>query len=520
MLPTLSIPLDGRINRRDARDRLKVGQVISRENFLVVGNGEIKVNKKVPGSDRVNSTAVGSLFTTGYNYYSNQLSKIFAFENETKKITAFDSNGNTSQALHLPSDQPPAYPCWEEMKISDGNILAVADGKNGIYTYDGNVANNFVKQTDVTLNPVDMIVYLDRLWVIEENSDALNFSVNLDFFDFTDSTDAGVILVGSKRGAKNMKLFVHNETLYIFKDDALFVLEGSTPSEFSVREVFGTLGLAARRGFARTNFGTFMFLGSDFEVWSCAGSQSSLKCLSYDLALAGDFTKDLSPIIDKNHMDQVCATFHNFLFRLSFAEYGANQSSSIPNNLEYIFNTVNETDALTRGNNVSCYIVRDKLPDTQQLITGRSDAGYLMRQYCGLNFDNQSSTQMSVKLQSGFARLKDTENFRFKHIWGDFQVLGATDIPINYFLDTRLAASTSKTVTLKTRGETKAITSFVTVQNQTSVTSRAVAHWAYSKGQSVSFELSFSGRDLDLSLSQFFIDIISKERKRNVQVGV
>lgn len=522
MYPILTISTTGKINRRDPVDRLGKGEVLNRENLMVIGSGNFKVNKKMPGSDRYNSAVYGSLFTSGYQYYSGEVSRTFAFENQNKRIISFDSLGNTTEQIHLPSDLPPVYPCWEEMKISDGNILSVADGKNGIYTYDGNLAGTFQVQAVVTLQPVDMVVYLDRLFVIEEDSDAVNYSKNFDFFNFTDATDAGVFLVGSKRGSKNMKLFTFNETLYIWKQDSLWVLEGRTPSEFQLREVIPNLGLASRRGFAKTNFGTFMFLASDFEVWACSGTQASLKCLSYNIALGGDFTKDLNPIIDRDHTEQICASYQNFKFRLAFGEYGSNQAGILQNNMEYIFDTTNETEYFTRGNNVSCYIIRDKSPDKQVLITGRSDAGYLMFQYRGLNLDNQAvGATMPIKLQTGFIRASDNiQNSRYRKLWGDFQVLGANDISVNYYLDTRLAKSSCKTVSLHSQGEKKSITNFVTIQNQKSITSRAILHWANSSGQSISLELDLNISNLDLSFSDFYTEVIQQERKRSEKVNV
>lgn len=514
-LAELPIELTGRINRRDARDKLAKGEVLFRENMLVEGIGDQKRCKKLPGSDRYSKTDLGGDFTSGYRYYSGNIGKTFAFNNETKKLYFIDELGNETQCVHLPSAHV-AIPCWEEMKIADNNVLYVSDGFNGMYSHDGNIAQTFTKEVAVTLNFVDMVSHIDRMVGFEEDSDAAYISANLDPTNFTSATDSAVFLVGSKRGSKLMRVIKYQNAVYFFKDDSIWVLEGNTLATLTLREVVPNLGLAARWGIALTPT-SIIFLASDFEVYQFNGTLGSLKLLTFNVSLGGDKTKDLNEILNKDRLTQVRACYHNFLFRMSFVETG-----NVICNMEYIFNTTNEIDSFSRGNNVSCYIIYDKSFDKAKLATGRSDgAGYLMYQYRGLNWDNQaSSPSMPVKLFSAFVRPDPTTNMRFKRLWGDIQVLGARGIEVTYYLDTRLARSTSKTVTLTAKGEQKNITNFIRINNQTSITSRAILHFAYSSGQSLCCSLDFDYKDIDLSLSGFFVETIKKSRGRSQFIGV
>lgn len=516
-LPILDIPVTGRINRRDARDKLAKGEVLFRENMLVEGIGKDKRCKKMPGSDRYSATDLGGNYTSGYRYYTGITAETFAFNDYTKKLYFIDENGNESEVQHLPSGQV-AYPVYETVRVSENNIMYISDGFNGMYSYDGNIAHTVQKETAVTLNFVDMIAHLDRLFGFEEDSDAGYFSKNLVPTNFTDSSDAGTFIIGAKRGSKLMRIIKYQNNLYWFKDDSIWILEGTTPSTFSLREVVPNLGLASRRGIAVTPTAIF-FLGSDFEVYQFQGTLGSLKLMTFNIALGGDLSKDLNEIINKDRLSQVSACYHNYLFRMSFVETGETQ-----NKLEYIFNTTNETDSFTRGNNVSCYIVYDKSIDKGKLVTGRSDGvGRLMHQYRGLNWDNQaSSPTMPVKLMSAFVRgAKDKlANFRCKHLWADLQVLGALGIPVDYYLDTRLAKSTSKTVTLSAANEQKNLTNFIRTNNQTSTTSRETLHFNYAMGQSIAFAIDQNLNNQDISLSSFFIDVVEGSRKRSRYIGV
>jgi len=454
-LPIKEISVIGNINRRDLRDMLKKGDVLARENFIVYGIADAKRLKKTPGSDRYTSAEIGTTYTSGYRYYNGNVGKTYAYNDGTKKLYFIDENGIETSVLDVPAvPGTPSYPCFETIRVSGNNVMLFSDGVNPIYTYDGNIGNTFAVGADITTLPVDMLAYLDRIFAFEENSDVLLGSENVTNggspTQFSSATDSFEITIGAKRGSKLMRIVFWLGTVYLFKDDSIWVLEGNTPSSFSVREIVPNLGLAARRGIA-VGRNAIYFLGSDFEVYQFQGTVASLKILTYNIALSGDRSKDLNEIINKGRMPQVSATFHDFLFRMSFVETGETVAK-----MEYLFNTTNETDGFTRGNNVSGYFIYDKTPDFGELKTGRSDVGRIMSQYQGLNWDNDaSSPTMPVKLQSAFIRPNDINNTRFKRIYGDFQVLGAEDLEIGYYLDTRLAKSDRGTVSMDIQGETK-----------------------------------------------------------------
>ena len=460
-------------------------------------------------------------FLSGYRYYNGTFAVTFLYwwDNSLEgRLYHIDNLGNLTLKETLAVSGRP-QPCWEQVKVSGNNLLLFSDGFNGIWSYDGNMGYSWT-QRNTTVSPVWMKIMLDRLFAFEENSDSLLFAVNVtgggEPTNFSDSTDAGEIVIGPRRGSRLQWGIIDNETLYLWKNDSIWVLSGGVPSEFAIREIHPARGTAARHSVIKGE-STVFFLGDDFEFYSFGGSQESTQLISYKMAVSGDFSKDLNPIINKDRMNQVDATYHDFLYRCSIVETGETIQK-----LEYFYDTTNKTDGLTRGNNVSCYIIYDKVPpDKKELYTGRSDAGYLMLQHQGLNWDNDAtSPTMPVKLQTGFLRLDSIIMTRIRRIYGDFQVLGAEQLKVRHFIDGRNATSDSVEVPLEISGEYKNPTTMIRINSQDSFTSRQVMPWARAKGLSHSLKLDFDRNNIDLSFSKFVIEVVRKQRKLRSAVGV
>jgi len=509
----LTIKPIGRINRRNLVTQIGDEEVLMRENLHVIGDKE-KYLKKVPGSIRYNSTSVGSNPVVSiFRYYSkSSLRKNFFFSGGV--LYHIDDSGNTTALISIFS--PIAYPSFSEMRVSGNDTAYFSEGiSTGMYSYDGNSGNTWNKEEAVTQNFVQLLSFLDRLWGFEEDSEDLYFSANLAPTDFTNSTDAGAITIGARRGSKIMAIGIAAETLFIFKTDSIYVLEGRTPSEFQVREVVPNMGLAARRSLQIVESG-FIGLMSDYEVYSFGGTRDSLIPLSYNLALSGDLTKDLNPILNRDRTDQVSSIYHNHIYRMAFTEDGQTQ-----NNLEYCFNTINQTDFITRGNQVSSYLKYDRIPDKNELVTGRSDSGRLMRQYHSLNWDNDgTSPTMPIKLRTKFYGNGEPRNMRLRRVWLNCGVLGARVLPVKTYIDARNANSDSTTEDMDVFGESKAIGQFISLSSQDSLTSRFTPRHANSKCKNFSLEIDENINNRDFSMESFQAEIITKQLKRSKFVGV
>lgn len=514
--PNLTIKPVGIMNRRDKANEGDFKQVLWRQNFRVIGIGEAMKNVKLPGSDRYTTSAISeSPVVWGHRYYtSGNFARTFAFAGGV--LSYIDNYGTKTEIIN--TFLPTAYPCSEIFKVSGNDLLLFSAGDGtGMYSYDGNLTPTFQKQNQVTLNFAGFLSHLDRIFGFEEGSDNLYFSVNLDPFDYTNSTDAGVITIGAGRGSKIMGLALLNETLYIFKQDSIWILEGRTPSEFSVRQVVTDLGVAARRSIKKGKLtNSIFFLGSNFEFYNFDGT--NLKLLSYNICIGGDYTKNLPSIINLDRMDQVVADFHDNLYRCSFVE-----TEQTVAKMEWCFDTTNQTDFFTRGNNVACYIKYDRYPDKNELLTGRSDNGYLMYQHRGLNWDNQAASvetpTMPLLLRTKFVGEKKPVNMRFKYAWVDAEVMGAEPIPINYFIDSRIAGSDARTDQWQMRGEYKSPTNFININSQSDVTDRQVLKHSGSKGVSIQFEINIDKYNLDFGFSNIHVLAIEKNAKRNVKVA-
>src|SRR3990167_2715044 len=351
----LNINPVGRINRVGLPNRISNDEVLKRENFYVVGTGDEKRNRKIPGSSRHTTAASGTSYTSIYRYYTRKESrKTFAFNNG--RIYHISDNG--SSTVLDPIFSPVAIPSLELIRVSNADVLYFSEGiDTGLYSHDGNIGNSWNKETNVSLNMVGMLSHLDRLWGFEEDSEDLNFSKNLDPTNFIDSTDAGTITICPRRGSKIMQIVILYGTIYIFKQDSIWRLTGRSPSEFIVEEVNPFLGCAARGSVRNTDNGV-IFLGSDYEFYFFGGTIASTIMLTSKLAFGGDLTKNLLPLLNREKLSNIVSIFHNKIYRCSYVENGGTT-----NNMEYCFNTLNETDFLTRGFNISSYCKWDKIPD-------------------------------------------------------------------------------------------------------------------------------------------------------------
>ena len=263
--------------------------------------------------------------------------------------------------------------------------------------------------------------------------------------------------------------------------------------------------------------GVLVGLWSDFEVWGFGGGQESMECLSYNIALSGDQTKDIRALINKDRMAQVCATYHNFLYRLSFTESGETQ-----NNLEWCYNTVNKTDFLTRGNKIASYLNYGGPPDKNELLTGRSDAGIIMYQYDkNLDYDNDASgATMSIKTKTKFVGLDSARNFRVRRMWLNSGVLGGGQIGIKTYIDARNAPSDSTSEQMDIFGESKSPITLMKIASQDAITSRQIPRHNNAKCQNIAFEIDENISNRDFQFSSFEIEVVQKNLKRSRHVAV
>ena len=503
MRQIFEIKMTGRINRRDLPNRMKDGDVMKRTNFMVIGNGDEKKNRKVPGANRFTQNNTGTSYNSNYRYYTKgNIRKTFSHNGG--KLYHIDDNGNESEVLGV--FEPTAVPCFEVMRISDVDVLYVSEGiSTGMYSHDGNLSNIFNKETAVSLNFIGMVSHLDRMFGFTEDSEDLYFSKNLEPTNYTDSTDAGIITIGPKRGSKIMFIALLYGTLYIFKQDSIWRLTGRTPSEFEVTEVHPYLGVSGRYSVQNTNNG-IIFCGSDYEFYFFGGTIESTIMLSYNVAFGGDLTKNLIPLVNRSKPENMRSIFHNNIYRCAYTVNGG-----VTNTMEYCFDTINEVDFLTKGFNISSYLKWDRHPDNNELFTGRTDLGRLMKMNIGLNVDNNAtSPSMEYELQTKFVGSKDPKNIRFRRAFFNVGVLGAASIRCFYYLDCRSARSDAGSDNWVTIGETKALSPSVSITSQSAISSPVNLHYGKSKGQNISFSLEDDIKDVDIEIASISVEAIVK----------
>ena len=489
-------------------------EVAERVNFMVLGTKESRRNRKVPGAKRWTDNDTGDFYSSGYRYYTKgNIRKTFAFNNG---LIYFVSDNGAETADTNPFAAT-AVPCWESIRVSSNDVLYFSEGVNtGMYSHDGNLGNAWAKESAVTLNFVGMLGHLDRLFGFQEDSEDLYFSKNLVPTNFTDSTDAGLITIGPKRGSKIMAIALLYGTLYIFKQDSIWKLSGRSPAEFEVTEVHPTLGCAGRHSVANGNGGIFL-LGSDLEYYFFQGTIDSTIKLTDKLLMAGDLTKNLSPLINPEKVDNCRAIFHNGIYICAFTKSGDTN-----NNHEYCFNTVNETDYITEGFHPAGYIKLDRNPDENYLLTCRRDIGHIMQRNFGLNTDSgESSPKMAFRLQTKAIGMVEPRNIRFKRAYfKDIEQLGSEPITCRYYVDSRTAVSDAGSDQWPIIGEQATVIGSLKIAKQKAITSRVNLDYGKAKGQNISFAIDHEGSSIDFGFGSISLECVVKSPKKSKVVGV
>lgn len=476
-----------------------------RENWLARDG----ILKKPRGTEKAITTTLTDIPRWLGRYYTVEVGNIspktFAYTKDGK-IWAIDDQAETATSVKENLNIN-GYARHVLFKTSNQTNLYFVDGVN-LLKHDGNNDNKFEKITfndseSNSVNPIDAVEHLDRLWVISDTD--LFVSKNLEPENFSDASDSLQIIVGSGRG-KNLRLVKLADRLYILNTEGIFAVAGDVISAlaatFEVRLVEerkiiagGSLAKAEK---------AIIFLAEDYEIWSFDGSQAQL--LSYKFKL-----KDyISPV--RELLNKACATYYNNYYMLSFVEKG-----EVEPNLELWWDSLEGKIDIVRGRHVSCYLDIDPAVENDYLQTGRSDIGSIM--YCdrGYNFDGVAITS---RIRTRDVTPEKGTLVRFLAFYPEIVPIGDKNLTITYLLDGRSSNPTGADSywTQNLRGETKTL-GFIEIGNQAQTSFRVRPKINYSKGESIAFEINDATLDLRVDLVGIGIDYIGKHRSKGKLVG-
>lgn len=373
------------------------------------------------------------------------------------------------------------YPIDCTMKVAEQVTTYLVDGKN-FYKFVPNEAGEWNKlptKTDVDGNDVEPIFvaeYLDRLAVLTKNRNVLILSKNLDPETLNDATDSVLVDLPSGNGGFPVGLIVFRGFLWIIHEDYIAPLSGSSPSTFGVKPGDVIRGFGSRAPRSIVNLKThFSFLNSrDNEVYVSGGTVDSTEQLSQEL----DF-KSLVSSVKSNlttcHLD----TTLNCL-RIAYVAAG----EAALNDEEIYSLDEKKWCGQTRDRYVSCYSQWNGNGDDGRVITGRSDTGKLMWEDESLGFDGSA---IHYKLATAsYVADEDTGDVQFEEFFLDLKASGNYNIPLAYYLDSRITTSGVEQVNMQ--GEIINL-GLIEISDQNSFLNRAIPFIDYSRGRMIRFEI-------------------------------
>ena len=470
--------------------------------------------KKVGGTEAYNSSLLSTKVTWLHRAYHKRADDTF-----TKILLAFsngkiyygkDVDGTFTETLS--GFNVNAIPMSATMQVSGNSIMYFFTGFDEVAKYDGNGSYQFETTTlNASLGRTieSAVVHLDRMVYVSKNSSFLAMSTTLKPENLT--TNGIDIIVGQETDSIIRRAVVGaNETLYVFKNNSIWQLYGRTTSTFELRKLTDKYGLASKKGIYPVG-GGFIFLNEfDKELYFFGGTESSIQPLTEE-------TIRLREILDTVQLENVDMTVHNGLFRFAFKH----KDDSIYQDRELIY-PLNDPRpdglpkwSMIKGSKVSCYCLLQQQGDENLLMSGRSDIGKVMYHNRNHDFDG---TAIETIVRSAELVASEDKQVRFKGFFlkgkpGSVQ----KTVEFRYFLDGRY--STSHLHGLDTSGELRSVGA-LKLSTQSLFNNRIIPMHAYSKGNSISFELYDNNKATDIEIYSIAVKTLDKGKTRNKLVGV
>jgi len=502
MPKTLTIqPIDG-INRSSPSHMIGKNQVRELENFIA------RYDKlaSAPGTDRYNGSPLSNPVTWLYRYYGSKadgtkFKKLFCSAGTGIYLGDDVAGTLTRKKGGLTTD---VIPESLQMQVGGGSMLYFMNGEEYPYYYDGNDGGTWQKSS-ITKQYVQGLSWLGRFWAFEPNSGVIEYSNIL----YPESL-AGTITIGRDKDSHIRRIMMLGDYIFVFKNDSIYYINGRTPDTFGYKLVTDKFGLAAQRGAAKVGSAIVFLNTVDWEWYVFGGTESSIKPYSTEL--------DFSTLVNPTRIEQVCCAEYDGLFRASFQLAEATLPSNY-NNMEVGFPTTELNSKgmpkwfMTKGANISCYSTWTEQGE-QELVTGRGDTGLVMYHYRGHDWDDNA---MLYKMRTGDTGFEQY-NVRFLQYWIDGLIEQGKDMDFRTYLDTRLAGSVYSEQDLSLSGETKQIGA-ISFPQQVRFNRRICPLIAYSKGNTLAFEIQGQSGNMALEINKIIADFEVVDQKRGYLPG-
>lgn len=420
-----------RIDRVTPRSKGDAESPVLRENYYS-RDGRLQT---VPGTERVVSKLFTEKCTGAWRYYSRETGidnpktiaytidgKLWWVNEKTKVVTEI-----------LTGMKKDAYPTACIYKLGEQYYMYLVDGEY-LWEWNGNNSNIWTdktpKQSDgMSYKPIDVIEHKDRLILLTDRQ--VIVSANLEPTNFSSASDSIEIIVGAGQGF-NRAMRKLRDRLYFFNTEGAFILSGdllsAVASTFSVDMVDPNVRVAVGRSAQNVENG-IMYLGDDLELYTFDGNSSKL--MSYN--------ENLKTIVnpERKYLDQVVGHYDSVDKRyfLSVVETGESR-----NNLEIVYDAVEDKIDFIRNRNVSCYCQYNGAFEENELLLGASEGDTDKRT---IRYANRGYTFDGIgirhRLRSRDIYFNKGQRARITAFYPEIEPRGNSDIAIRYLLDGRLS---------------------------------------------------------------------------------
>lgn len=463
--------------------------------------------KTMAGNERYDSTAkAGSCqwakriyYQIGADSYRHMFSVIGG------KMYKGNDNGQTLNQVPINSDmllqtELDIFLSDATIEVSGNVINFLVDGKY-FYKFIPNIAGEWDRldvKLDIdgnTIEPIDIIVYQDRLWCLVKNKNVVLFSKNLNPENFSDSTDAGLIQLPAGNNGYPQKMIVHNGFIFVVHEDYICPISGSSAATYGVKpgDIIYGYGTRAPRSVV-TLKQYFGFLNSeDNEYYLTAGTLGSTSevPLSYDI--------QLGTLVNPNKTSLVSAVHDPNLDCLRISYVGTGE---IDPNREALY-SLNEKKwaGETKGKNIAGYCLWNGRGDDSELITMRGDTGLLMFEGRGTNIDGAGQY---YSLVTGDYADNYYNDCQFLEFFMDAKPFGTNrQFPLSYYLDARISTYAQADVTLQ--GEVISL-GLIQISEQNVMMERILPLIDRSKGRMIRFVSRATLTDTSWEIYSFMIN--------------
>ena len=475
-------------------------------------NGRVK---KMPGTVKYNTTALSFPIKWQDRYYGIKadgsfIKKTFCYSNGTIYMGDDSLQTLTSVKAGLQID------CQVESlveQVAGNSRMYLFNGYDYPYYYEGDDLGTWVKSA-IPYKFQQAVIKDQRLWGFERNTSSLIFSRNLYPEDYNVSY-AGTIIIGNERDSFIRRIVLLGNSLYIFKNDSIWVLRGSTRATYSVDLLVPNMGLLAQKAWSQVASAGVFVCQQDKEIYEFTGTPNP-RMISKNIIK----DKTFADLIDKNEDKTDLMTAHwdmiNRLFRLSYKGFPARENHA---NSEVIFPTDEFREggspkwSISHGAGISCYSNWNRQGD-HQLVTGRSDKGLLMIHNRGHNFDDVAMETFLV-LDDYTPSAGHNCDFSSYFIRG---IPSSGTINIKTFLNGRYSTGTSQNLT--DQGETEVIPgSAITISSQIRFHNWMPILTGYNHGEQIGFSIEDSTKDKDIEIETIVLEYNIRERITTSLVG-